>query len=549
MVPVNLDCDGDTIVSIELRRHPPSSTGAAAQVLETTTEAMGVPHVTTRADVVRAYLRVREGGICRNHELAEAERVLRSQPFIASASIRVYPAGENRVRLTVSVVDEFAWTIGGRTRNGGISAFSFGTQNLDGRGLMLIGNAARGFAYRNGYGVRSRWHGVGGNPDQLGITADRQPLGHLIAVDFQRPFLTELQKTAFHFGITEVRGYGGIIRPAGSDLALENNRRAWDAGVVRRIGAPRRGRAIGIAGVALVGERVETIGDPVVISDTGLARVTDAPDWHFPTFQSTRVGAIGGIRALRFAPIESFDALRGRQDLGIGVQAVGMVGPSLATQAGERDIYTSGDLYLGGGHARSFAALHLVGEARRIRESGEWRDVVASARLSTVRRPSDQTTQSFWVQYTRVNQLSFPVQLGFRDIEGGVLGYNKSREVGGSRMVVHLEQRRLSGWRPFRADLAGALFVEAGRVWKGEVPYGVTSPVRSSLGIGLMSAYPSGGKRTYRLDLAVPLSRAKGDPSLQLRFSSADRTRSVWEEPRDLERARSRAVPRDLLKW
>jgi hypothetical protein len=44
-----------------------------------------------------------------------------------------------------------------------------------------------------------------------------------------------------------------------------------------------------------------------------------------------------------------------------------------------------------------------------------------------------------------------------------------------------------------------------GRVWKGDDPFGATSPVKAGLGIGFLASLPPGTRRTYRLDVAYPL--------------------------------------------
>lgn len=85
-------------------------------------------------------------------------------------------------------------------------------------------------------------------------------------------------------------------------------------------------------------------------------------------------------------------------------------------------------------------------------------------------------------------------------------------------------------------------------MWAGDVPYGRGSGLHGAAGISLLGAYPFGGKRTYRVDFALPLSPA-GGAKFEVRFSSADRTRMLWQEPGDVARARAGAVPSNLLSW
>jgi hemolysin activation/secretion protein len=90
----------------------------------------------------------------------------------------------------------------------------------------------------------------------------------------------------------------------------------------------------------------------------------------------------------------------------------------------------------------------------------------------------------------------------------GLRGYHPERLPGGRRAVVTLEDRFYFGW-PFRAlfDLGSSAFMDVGRMWPGDVPYGSDSGWRASGGLGLRMSFPAGSRNTYRIDLAVPLDR------------------------------------------
>jgi hypothetical protein len=79
------------------------------------------------------------------------------------------------------------------------------------------------------------------------------------------------------------------------------------------------------------------------------------------------------------------------------------------------------------------------------------------------------------------------------------------------------------------------------------VPFGQTSAVRAAAGVSLLGAYPPGSKRTYRVDLAFPLN--PDGSRLEILFSSADRTRSIWRQPNDLAIAHSAALLQNLGSW
>jgi hypothetical protein len=102
-----------------------------------------------------------------------------------------------------------------------------------------------------------------------------------------------------------------------------------------------------------------------------------------------------------------------------------------------------------------------------------------------------------------------------------------------------------------RADFGLATFGEVGTLWAGDVPYGWTGS-RGAIGLSLLAAYPTGSKRLYRADLAIPLTRAgelgRGG-RIELRLSSEDRTTLFWNEPDDVARARTGAAPFTLFAW
>jgi hypothetical protein len=103
--------------------------------------------------------------------------------------------------------------------------------------------------------------------------------------------------------------------------------------------------------------------------------------------------------------------------------------------------------------------------------------------------------------------------------------------------------------RPFNlADIGMATFSDVARIWAGDAPYGVTTPVRASLGVGLLAAVPPRSRRLWRVDLAYPLTKDAGS-GLQLSFSNRDMTREFWREPRDVQLSRTRTVPSSVFTW
>ncbi len=543
-------CTGDTVTRIDVRSHPPSSRAAAERALAATTEAVGVEPQATNEAVILAFVRLKAGEPCTEMARRESERLLRAQRFIASAAVTAFADGPRRVRIRVDVVEEFPWIIGASFAGGGIDRLQFGTRNLDGRGLELVASGELGGEYRPGAGLVVVQHGLFGRPAYGAIELRRRPLGGLLLVSLAEPFLTDVQRYALHSSFSQETAYPTLVRPVGNDAAVRVRRSAYDVGWIRRVGSFREEGLVGLAGAVLVGTDVRTADAVVIVGDSGLVPTTDSVlVGRYANFGAGRIAGMGGIRALRFKTVSRFDALRAAQDIGTGFQASLLMGPSLWNSRSVRDVLVVGDFYAAVGDANSLAAVRLKGEGRRAQDGVEWDAIVGSARLSWHRIASERRTRIMSVSAASLNRMVFPVQLTLRDPDGGLVGFPGSHGAGGRRVVFRFEERSLVPWFRTRADFAVAAFADAGRLWAGDVPYGATTPMRSSVGISLLGAYPSKGKRLYRLDLALPVNPEPGRGGLALRFSSADRTGSVWLEPLDVSRARVGTGTTALLRW
>jgi hypothetical protein len=115
--------------------------------------------------------------------------------------------------------------------------------------------------------------------------------------------------------------------------------------------------------------------------------------------------------------------------------------------------------------------------------------------------------------------------------------------------VTRLENRQFLG-RPFNlADIGVGAFVDAGRMWAGDIPYGVNTPVRSSVGISLLGTAPPASARLWRIDFVMARNPEKGGHRFELRMSSMDKTKFFLPEPTDIERIRERTVPSSVFRW
>ena len=114
--------------------------------------------------------------------------------------------------------------------------------------------------------------------------------------------------------------------------------------------------------------------------------------------------------------------------------------------------------------------------------------------------------------------------------------------------VARAEQRWLFGGDSSLLAVGATAFGDVGKVWAGDVPFGVTSDVRASAGISLLASVPRESRRLLRVDLAIPLvddSHAK----YEIRVSTSRTPREFWREPGDIARLRAVLPPVGVFGW
>jgi hypothetical protein len=535
--PVTAQCDGKAVSAITILPHDPSF-AQIPRPLRAIARGVGLEHTTTKADVVRRFLLLDVGRPCSATQLAESQRILRLQPFIAAARVRAVPDSVGGTRIEVGTVDEIPTVFSMRFRNGRPTALLFGNGNVGGRALYVAARVEQGFRYRTGVGLQVVDYQAFGRPYTLAFVAYRAPLGSTLTLALGHAFLTALQRTAWHISYSNVNAYTSFVRPDSGVISLGVVRRFADIGTVQRIGF---GRHIGFLGGLLTYERVVPAAQAVVITDSGLVADTGAPiGGPFARYQNVRLNAVAGVRNLSFLEVRGFDALAAVQDVARGVQFGAVVGQG-------KDTFLSTDLYAGLGSVRSYAALRVEGEARHDPGANRWDSMVASGRLAWYWKPSDAHVVIAGDEFSGGWRMRIPFQLSLGALPGGVRGYRNSRVVGGVRSVARLEDRWSLGQVTRHVGLGLASFADAGAVWPGDAPFGVHSGMKAGVGVGLLAAVPPQSKRLWRLDFAVPVS-PDAHARWEIRLTSVS-VRGFWSEPKDVAQVRAGAAPSLIFTW
>ena len=541
LAPGAIRCSGERITTLSFDRRPPGFTGrsAASRVANFPIRAV---HRTTRPHVLNPYLLLEVGDVCSEPRRLESERILRQLPFIQDAQVAAFPDGAGGVHLVVRTVDEFSFVASPALSGTSLIGGRVGTTNLAGEGVRLEFGTRTNTVLRDEFTVRLRTAYLGRHPIQSALTWSRFGLGQTLALEVRKPFLTDFQRVAWRASLGTDEDYVRFQRPE-DPIPFQLARRSYGSlGGVRRFGSFGRTVLLG----ALFTQDAEGIGESVLVDSIDGKQPFPAPlpTPAAPPRTVSRLALLAGARAVRFLPVEGFDALTGTQDLRLGVQWSAQLGRALPGVDRTLDsFYFASDFYAGWGTSRWFAGTELFMSGRHGPEA--WDGRVISGRSALYLRDNSRALTLLEAQYVGAERMRVPFQLTLGDGQAGLLGYRRAREGGEARLRLRAEQRQLVG-RPFGfVDVAFALFGETGRLWAGDAPFGVDTPWRHAVGIGLLTALPPGSRRTTRLDLVWPLNRGPGVSTFELRVTTTDFARFFWRDPIEARRGRERTIYAD----
>jgi len=544
--PAPVKCAGQTVSEIIVYASAPTVSGAArVPMLRDVVRAM---HMTTDPELTRRYLLLSEGSPCTELRRAESERVLRAQPFIADATVLAYADSSGGVRVEVHTIDE-ASMLGGARMSGGspfLGLVRLGNSNLLGQGVLASAEWRAGGANRDGYALSFADHQFIGQPWVLAVDMRRSPLGGMWNVEASHPFLTDLQASAWRAHAGEALDYVRLRQPEEDARGVPVYRAYADLGVLSRVGPPRR---MALVGATISHERERTTNEMYVLDRFGARLDSGAPSMTFTPHTMARVNLLGGVRLLDYLRVRGFDGLSATQDFPIGLQAGAVVGRSLAALGSrDDDWFSSVDLYAAMGTTERATQLRLQGEGRYDREQMRWDGVAASGSVTHYARQGERNTTFLSADWAGGWRPRVPGQLDLGAVNGGLRGFAAAHQGGARRLAVTAEQRRVLGRVNGTAELGGALFVDAGRVWAGDVPLGLTSPWRASVGVSLLAAVPVRSSRLWRVDLAMP-STGGGIRRWEVRVTHAGPFSLSRVDRTPMNDMRARAVPASVFLW
>lgn len=541
-------CRGQRIDSIAIDAQAP--TVAGLRRVPVVGNVVRNTHVITRHDVVRGSLLLKAGDRCSELRRAESERLLRAQPFLADATIEVQPHRRGGVTLDVRTIDEASLILSGSVSSDvpQLRGLRVGSANLAGLGVATSIGWRHQPAYDDRLQLRLTDYQFAGRPYVLAVASLRDALGRDDRAEMTLPFRSDVQRVAWRTLVGESRGYAQFVERDSGRLALGFGRQYSEAGGIIRAGPPGR---LSLLGFSFTNERSWPDTAPRRITELGFQPDTaGAFAGRFVETKAARVNALVGVRGIRFMRVRGFDALRGTQDVPLGLQFGTLIGRAVpAMGANSNDLFFASDLYIGFGTPRVTYRLQAQGEGRRLRGSKEWDGLVGSGRLSRYARVSNSYTRVLSVEWSGTERVLVPHALSLGLPDGGIRGFRNTTTVGGRRGIARIDEQVYLG-APFSfGDLGLAWFADVGQLWAGDLPYGERTPVRASAGASLLFAIPMRSTRMWRLEFAAPINPEVGGRKWELRLSHSDRTSFFWREPADVDAARARAVPASIYSW
>jgi hypothetical protein len=496
-------------------------------------------HVRTRPHVIRRELLFDVGDCFDPLLVEESERLLRGYPFISRVDIYGIQQPGGSYHVIVDTEDEWSTQLEARVDLSG----RFKVEGLDVRERNLMGTGREvGFFFRS-LDATEEYGAAFGSPQLFGnrwvgeLAAGRTRAGYLVEQELSYPFIGEIGRWSFRELFHHRDRHFDYIVPPGESAPARSVRvlvplteRGLHVVGMRRFGDPGNLTVLG-AGFSLLELRYEEgEGHGITVVEDGdyEARMPASSELRAPAesrleeLRNIRAVALIGKRNIAWQQRRGLDSFRGRQDVRIGAEVELAVGRSLPGLRLDNDLFATLDVYAAAGPSSAFVATRIRTDARRDYDAGpegfEMKDVFSEAEALLYLSPAWLPDRTLVLRAAGAGgwHVRTPYQITLGG-ERSLRGWPEEGLPGGRRVVFTVEDRWYAGWPfPDVADLGTSLFVDVGRVWPGQAPYGLDSGWRASVGAGIRANFPAGAANTFRLDAAFPVGAEGGLGRMQL---------------------------------
>lgn len=479
-------------------------------------------HRRTRADVIERELLFAVGDCYEVAALRDSERLLRGFDFLANAEIYGIRQGEDSVQVVVDTQDEWSTKIDPSVAaDDGIEfrGIELAEDNLLGTGQhvsVFYEKVEEQWVYGAAYSTPQLF----GSRTNLSMRVDESEVGTSFHEAITYPFVGETGRLAVRQEVERRDRYFEILMP-GYTEDLEpvwvpvRREHVEVGGAIRRGGERYRhtlvGAAIAAERIAYPGMAVfgDTVGRPVVPSD-----VFSIP-WK--PMSSVRLVGLVGRRDVEFVQRRSFETVDGTEDVQLGFDGEFSFGAAVPGISRDEDVSLAMRVGWAGEPVPelTYGGQIAVEGRHGVAGSGstaDFQDILAELDGWAYFRPGAGARQTLVASFSGVSgwNATLPFQLTLGGITG-MRGYPRHLDPGGRRMVASVEHRAYLGWPlPELMDLGSVVFADVGKIWPGDVPFGVESPVRATVGFGIRAGFPPGSRQTFRADIGLPIQREIG---------------------------------------
>lgn len=514
-------------------------------------------HVRTKRRVIERELLFGPGDCYDPYMLEETERLLRAYDFLAQVDVFGIPQPDGSYHVVVDTRDQWSTQVDLRIGfEGGLSfeGFRVRESNLLGMGQELgVFYVDRDVTrdYGIGYGTRQ----LAGTRWDLSSSIGRTRAGTFVGQSIAYPFVGEVSTWAARQSFSrEDQFFDYVAADSAQGLAqhvlLPVREKLFDVAMGTRFG--KRGN-LTVIGATLSYHELAYPGVPQLAEKGNFDTRVDVDSATAATLRqqneqlgSIRVGLVLGQRNIWWVKKRGFDSMRGQQDVPLGADVAFAFARSLPTLERDNDLVGTFKLYTAiDAHTALFAGRVQLDARRDFDVPGtasEWEDVYGDAELFTYWKPLALPRHTFFARVSAA--AAWNTVTPFQLTLGGdrtLRGYDDEHSPGGRRMVVNAEDRIYFGW-PLREviDIGGTVFLDAGRIWPGDVPFGRDSGWRTTAGVGLRGSFPAGSRSSFRIDVATPLDGPSRFKDFRLIISASELLGLAGANAPDMQLLRSR---------
>lgn len=526
-------------------------------------------HVKTRASFIRRELLFHVGDCYDPFLLEESGRLLRRYGFLARADVFAVDLPDGDKHVVVDTQDEWTTRVDlGVSFDGHVrlEALELSEENLAGQGIHAS-VFFRQRKERQDLGGTLRLPRLLHTRTDVHVSGGRTRSGTFLGEQVAYPFVGEVGRVALRQVYSrrdELFPY--VVSDPGAPythVLLPDLDERVEVSVAGRLGRPGN---LTLLGLGLYRETLDFEGFPgslEIARENDFGNTAPAPPGVLPRVlpqahpsSTTRVNFFIGQRNVRFLRVRGLDPLAGVQDIQLGTDVGLTVGRSIDVLSasgldGANDIYTRFRFFAGHDPGTSYLFLNVAAEGRDVLSGGGlpegWRDLLGEADLYGYLRSRKTPSHTFFARVSGAGGWSmitpFQLTLGGRR---SVRGFREEDLPGARRLLFTLEDRYFLRWpAPSVFDFGLTLFADAGRVWAGDVPWGVDSGWKGTLGGGIRLGFPAGSRGLARLDLAFPVGGG-GGPIFRVTLLEMLGLTTGFADPQ-LERSRRLAVGPDFF--